>query len=196
MGKIHELIKSRDVNGLLDLIEAGEYVNELNEWNQSPVRIAALTYVEDYIAIRNPEIIRILLTHPLTRKTIDVKSLIWSGMENDDVDMFNLFYFFGGDIHFKRSDGESLLTIAAKHGYKKIGVHLINLGADLEYAKKYLEDKVMEVRKAIDESQDDCNIVPDWDENDYMRARKWLNNLNIIIKSHTNNIKNNSVIKI
>ncbi len=181
----------------MDSIEAGEDVNALNEWNNNPIAAASNVQIGEYAYIRNIEMIRILLTHPMSRKKIDVKGLLWCSMESDSLDIFNLIYCFGGDIHIKYEDGRSLLVIASSHGCKKIGVHLINLGADVDYAKKYLEDKVEICRADINKFQDNDEVIPAWTEKNFQRSVKNLRNLNEIINSHKiYMLQNPSVVKI
>lgn len=103
MSKIHDAIKSRNMNDLIDAIEAGEDVNALNQWDNTPVEAALHVEVGNDSVIRNIEMIRILLTHPISRKKIDTKGLLPYAMIGDNLEVFNTIYCFGGDIHFRCS---------------------------------------------------------------------------------------------
>lgn len=89
------------------------------------------------------------------------------------------------------------VVLAARIGNTKVGVHLINLGEDVEYARKYLEQKVGSCTKDIKEFEDKNEVVPAWTEKNYIRATRYRSNLKTIIDAHkVDSIVNQSTIKI
>lgn len=205
MGKIHEAIRSRNINLLIDSIESGEDVNgRCEEWGQRPIDLAIYAKIDSegegsspYLT--NIEAVRILLTHPMSRNSINLNSpgkLGYSHLENgstlmfvvastDNVELLNLCYCLGGKIQNKDEDGYTPLRRALKCGAKKTAVRLIELGADVEYVKQQIKNDLIKLNETINNFGKEGKQEPSWIEKDYRRIKNQEEMLKKIIHEYT-----------
>ncbi len=171
MSKIHEAIRSRNMNLLIQAIESGEeLIFDDKDWGMKRHALDECIYakLDNGAYFTNVEAARILLSHPLTRDKIDLNreesaamycSAMFCAAKSDNVELLNLFYSFGGNIDVKRTQGEkkevyiSTCLMGATPLYatlvgkaRRTARRLIELGADTTCVKELIYTRLEECR--------------------------------------------------
>ena len=116
-------IISGDIKNVMNLLEAGESVNQFNQWEQTPLMIAA--------SLGQKNILSLLLEW---KAEIDVcdefhyGALTWAGIMGDQEDLVQLLLQAGADPNLYDDNGSVLTKLAARGAWKSVKI-LLQFGA-------------------------------------------------------------------
>lgn len=179
MGKMHDAVKNRDLNLLLECIEAGDDIHqklegEMHPFNKSPFMMALYnnvfsgkkedaeyfknencSYYEFYTnEFTNVEAMRIFLTHPMTRGKVELNKKDYHGrtliFKCLNVEILNLLYSFGAAVNVKDNHGYTPLFYALIAGRKILAKQLIELNANYKYVIRNIHEKLEEAKDSSD----------------------------------------------
>ena len=137
MSELSAAILSGSVSDVMRLLQQGENVNARDEYGLTPLIQCAIC--------ENIELAKLLLTHgaePNRRDIAGSTALFWAA-DNNHLELCSVLLKQGADPNLFTTDGQPILVNPRLRAQKELTELLVHYGADITFAKDYINAKLI-----------------------------------------------------